>query len=630
MKIINFLLAGVLLLLSLNSNAKNYLKEKYDLNVKNISIYNLFKKLEQKKGFKFSYNSNIIKNEKKLDINVKNTSLEKILKDNLGKDYSFIVIGSHIVITKKKALKQIKSIKVKGSVTDINNKPIKNAVIYDIASGNISFSDSNGKFDIIIIKNTDSPLLSINKNRYKDTLIVCDKDYMEVQLNEISYDTDIPSLFKKINNQKLENNYNRNYSRFLPKQTEIIDSNLNVYRKVPAQISFIPSLGTNNIINATTDNAFSLNVIGGISSSINGGEFGGIFNIIRENVNGIQVAGCLNFVAGSTNGLQAAGLVNINLGKVKGFQIAGIANLTNHPVGGTQLAGIINAPKSGKYILNSNEKAISHSQIAGIANLSMGIDYSIQTAGIINVAKSITASQISGLVNIAEDKLEGAQIAAIINKTDSLNGAQVGTINIANKTASGIQIGGILNKTKRLKGVQIGLINTCDTIEKGIQLGLINYVKKGYNRFELNYWEMGITNFAWKTGGRKFYNTLELGYGNFAAISYGIGYLQSTKKRISFSTELIATELFDNKFEGDAYLGNMARLDLCLNIKLKNKVGLRFGPSINYFFPDGQKRTAKFLDSGYDVQSSSNNLINDSINSETAISWLGWSFGFQF
>ena len=149
----------------------------------------------------------------------------------------------------------------------------------------------------------------------------------------------------------------------------------------PIQLSLVPVLSTNGIMNSQVTNKFSVNLVGGYSAGLRGVELGGVFNIERKSVAGVQAAGVINVVGDSVKGVQLAGVCNKDLDSVRGVQAAGVANS----------------------------------------------------------AKEIRGLQIASIYNYA-DKVYGVQDAGFINYTRHLHGLQLGLINIAD-TSDGISIG---------------------------------------------------------------------------------------------------------------------------------------------------------------------------------------------
>src|SRR4051812_18463122 len=79
----------------------------------------------------------------------------------------------------------------------------------------------------------------------------------------------------------------------------------NIY--TPVRISFVPGLSTQGKNDIYTTSNFSLNILGGITGSVQGVELGSLFNINKGNMQGVQHAGWFNITGGFVNGVQMAG-----------------------------------------------------------------------------------------------------------------------------------------------------------------------------------------------------------------------------------------------------------------------------------------------------------------------------------
>ncbi len=371
---------------------------------------------------------------------------------------------------------------------------------------------------------------------------------------------------------------------------------------IKAQVSLVPSLGTNGRKSEEETNNVSFNFISGRNGGVDGVEIGLMTNHVKNDVKGVQVAGLVNTVGGNvgesrfTNdegkrmpGVQAAGLVNV-ADNVNAVQLAGLVNVTKGHFDGVQLAGLINSV--GDDIGSSRLDSITSKYSPGV-----------QLAGLVNVGKNVNAVQVAGLVNVSKRNFSGVQIAGIGNNVSSDgNGVQVaglynvnggdgqsqlaGLTNIADDI-KGSQISAIFNKAKRVDGVQIGLINVCDTTSGG-SIGLINIVKKGYNRFEVaGNITLGAQG-ALKFGSYKFYNIIQ-GSKKISkpgwSLGYGIGTAAILSEKTLLNFELIASHVN----EGNSWTNKLNLLSQ-FRIAAEVKIGKRFsffgGPTFNIMFSD--------------------------------------------
>lgn len=166
----------------------------------------------------------------------------------------------------------------------------------------------------------------------------------------------------------------------------------------PFQFSFVYPIGTSGSNSPQMAYSLSINVLTGITGSVDGFELAGLVNVNKKNLSGFQMAGIGNHTFGNVEGLQLGGIFNIAHHEATGFQGGGIFNLVGGKSEGVQIAGITN-------LTGENAEL----QLAGIINVADNID-GIQVAGINNIADTVTGIQIAGLVNIC-DSIDGIPIA---------------------------------------------------------------------------------------------------------------------------------------------------------------------------------------------------------------------------
>ncbi len=370
------------------------------------------------------------------------------------------------------------------------------------------------------------------------------------------------------------------------------DNEPGAYKERPIQISFVPGFGTGNGPEEGYTNKFSLNVLGGYEHSLNGGEFGGIFNMNKYNVQGGQFAGALNTVGGSVRGGQFAGLANTSGGTTIGGQFAGFANISKGYMSG--------------------------GQFAGFANVSGDNVHGGQFAGFTNVADSVKGAQIVGFANVAPQGVDGAQIAGFTNVSGKVKGAQ---------------IAGFLNRAQRLEGTQVGLINVTDSLEKGVAIGLINIIGNGLKEPGIEYNDVFDVNVSFRSGMPYFYSILFAGMQAKEEFLWtygaGLGTQYKVARNVFGNVEL--TSQFIHEHDEDNW-------DLGENLNLLNKVNLNFGyqfarhlaiqggPSLNIYVTNRQDPTSG--DYGLDI---GNSIFYDEMFSDTNVKmWIGYNVALKF
>lgn len=170
------------------------------------------------------------------------------------------------------------------------------------------------------------------------------------------------------------------------------------YRKFPVNVSFVYPASIHGTQSVNYQYDFSLNMLAGLTGSIDACEIGGLVNINKGDVNGFQVAGIGNITGGYIDGAQIGGIFSM-ADSVDGLQVGGIFSKCGKTQG-LQIGGLVNV------------SATSEAAIAGIANINAGNQNGIQIAGIYNQAKEVNGVQI-GLINFADTIKNGVPVGLI-------------------------------------------------------------------------------------------------------------------------------------------------------------------------------------------------------------------------
>jgi len=341
--------------------------------------------------------------------------------------------------------------------------------------------------------------------------------------------------------------------------------------KTPVRISFVPPLSSQGKNDKYTTSYLSLNVLGGVTGSVNGVELGSVFNIDKMNIRGVQAAGWFNITGGTVNGIQMAGYFNSTKGNLTGIQLAGDINYVKMNVRGLQAAGLYN-----------------------------------QTSG------SLTGAQMAGICNYTRHSVNGIQMAGIAN--------------INNNTINGLQAAAIFNYTKHLRGLQLGLINIADTSD-GFSIGLINIVRRGYYKITLSTNEVLNTTLSVKSGNARLYNILLVGVnaGNDDKIfsyGYGIGHEIKATNWLTVNPELTSQYLYLGNWN---YTNQLSKFQLLATVKLMKRLALFGGPSFSVYYSDqpAAEKGYKFLVPGKSYHTY--DLWNNNVTG-----WIGWTAGISF
>jgi hypothetical protein len=597
MKPAKLFLAIAFILMAFSLKAQNYLTQKMSLAVINDPLSVAFEKLESKGQFNFSFHADIIDLSKKVVINTENRSLKKILNQLLGNKFRYKVVGSHVLIQRKRQYETSinESVRISGQLKDKSNQPVSNAIIYDPNSKRTIITNVEGRFNIKLDNKGNPLLLSLNAQHFQDTIVYFNSAHSHIEFT-INQGTTIERLeplehLKPASVQSSSFNNLKLVKFFIPNKNRYVAEKLNVFQRGALQMSLVPTVGTNTLSKGRTTNSFSLNIVAGYNYAINGLEIGSAANFIQQDLRGVQMAGAINVTGENVNGVQIAGGINKAMGKVSGTQISGGTNLANTQLNGMQIAGGFNLAGNSSY----TESNGFNGQIAGGVNINRLERTNLQISGGVNKANSVKGTQVSSLYNEAEE-IDGLQLTAL------------------------------LNKTRKLNGLQLGIVNYADTIENGLQFGLINIVKSGYRKLELSTNETFHFNVAYKTGGRFLYSTLKTGGGKYLHAGYGIGMIFRKEKTASFNIDYIASAVFNTRKGSDFFLGNMTKIHFDINLKLNKKLQLFAGPSFNFFVPQTNNENGL---ASYTSFTPGIKFINKAIATNKTQNWWGWHLGFK-
>ncbi len=574
----------------------NLLSRKVNLSTDNQSIKNTLRDIGRTTDLKFSYNTEIINGDSLISYSYNDLAVEDCLDEIFKEDVRYKVSGDHIILLKEsdKKAKKLKHT-ITGIITDSQSKQkIQYVSIYDVDEKYSTITNSNGYYKLEIPTEENYRGLSYCKKGYIDTVIVirsAEHSRIDIELDpSIIID---PPKFQQIESVVEE----RPLSNFFIPQEVIINANNldHVSDTRFAQVSLLPSIGTNLSSYGVVENNLSFNILAGYSKAVKGVEIGSLLNIVKENVSGVQLSGLGNMVGGKFRGVQTGGLFNINTKSVIGAQVSGLLNTALDTVTGIQLAGITNILKG----------RMNGAQVSGIYNMTTKNVDGIQLTGFANLAlKDVKLMQISGFTNIGQN-VDGVQIAGFANFAQSVNFAQISSfMNIAYKEIKGVQISTFLNLASEVKGLQLALFNVSDTVS-GLSVGFLSYVHKGYHQFEISADETFYANIAFKTGTKRFYNIFSAGidptqfdpsnirkwYGG-----YGFGSEITTKTRLYFGLDMTVNQIFEDVTYSESFT-TLFKLNLNLGLRVFKKSGISIGPSANFLISNHKDESGNYFSS---------------------------------
>jgi len=495
-------------------------------------IENILKKIEAVADIRFTYNSDIFQQDTVISGAFLNVALHEVLDQILGNKYAYREKGNYIIIKSVQEIQQSQEkfiYTISGYVRDAETgESIPFASIYDSATLTATLSNELGFYALDLEQKTgENHTIGISKAAYQDTLIMVaplDNKILAVQLEKLK-DTS-PTADTGVRNLD-ENVVVKTLSNA---KLRIQAMNLQQDFRKGWQVSFLPYLGSNGAMSGSITNRYSLNVLGGYAGGFNGIEAGGLFNIDRDSCRGAQFAGIYNLTAGPFHGAQFSGILNNHFSAFSGAQIAGIANTCSGDIQGFQAAGILNFSKS---------------QLTGT-----------QAAGILNYARNVKGSQIAGIMNTAEH-------------------------------VHGVQIAGLVNTARKIHGMQIGFINIADTVE-GLQLGFLSFSKNGVHQVEYAYSDVMQHNAILRTGSKRLYNIISIGYHPYPNEVYSAGYGLGTKFKLSrisaLNVEIAGQAMYLGLFED---IHTVFRTSLYHELVLFKTISLIAGPDINLYYSNG-------------------------------------------
>ncbi len=541
----------------------------------------MLKKISAQAGFTFSYNSDIVDNEKIISKNFTKRTVREVLDEIFGGSIQYKSRGRYVILTKA-PVSEAKEHRITGYVLDESTgKRLQNVSVYDPVSLSSAVTDSYGYFQLEVDQPSGEDVkLAIRKLNYADTIVAVSYNRQRLVSIPIREHADKVNVLADSVRQRIKRFWNTKV--LTPQAANLVNIQDTLYRKF--QISVVPFVGTNHKLSGNVINDYSYNIFGGYALGVRKLEIGGIFNSIRGDVNGVQFAGIFNSVGGKMNKVQIAGIFNMNRDSVNGYQFAGMLNLNGNSSNQLSIAGLLNLTNRGS----------RGAHLAGLGNASLGKQEGPHIAGLFNFSTGDShPAQVSGLTNFAAGGIRGAQVSGLVNfALRDVEGAQVtGIMNIAPRKLKGAQVSGLLNYATTVHGAQVGLINITDSI-RGAPVGLLSFVWKGYHKIEISADEIFYTNVAFRTGVRQFYNILTAGAKpntfndeeTYWTFGYGVGTAPRLSRALSLNVDIISNQV--------VYGGSIEAVNLInkvyvgLEMQLVKNLGITFGVTLNGYVTD--------------------------------------------
>lgn len=587
----------------------------------------------------FSYNPNYIPSDSTIREDATTDKLSNILNNVFDEKISYKESGSYVILKPKKTTKPKKSptsssdvpkenkYTITGRVVNsLTGEVISEAVVYDRNRLTSTVTDDQGYYALTVSASNDFIPISISKSAYADTLIIVEPYKSETGQIDLKPITPVTMEGPKI--KRIERTDSNRVEQVgivqlvVPDEVFSKTNSQQVEFSRPAQVSFLPMIGTNRAMGGLVENNFSLNILAGYSGGVKGVEVGGLVNITRFNVEGLQLAGLGNITGGTVSGVQIGGFFNNNRGTIKGIQVAGFQNVVMDTVTGIQVAGFVNV-LNGKMdgyqvagFTNVTTQDVTGMQLSGFLNYARGDVDLLQLAGFGNMGHDVGGGQVSGFYNIAygnvgggqltgfgnfasgdvagwqasgfintaKGNVDGGQITGFANFADSVNALQAaGFMNLAAGEIKGAQIAGFLNIAEQVNGIQLAPFNVADSATKGIPIGVFSFVKHGFHSFGYNASATLPISVSFKTGVDRFYNIFSIAQNPFStegysALGYGLGSMERFNDKWSRAFEIEMFQLWPSNSSFRLRYNSLYEMRLKFGRQLGKKFMLQAGP----------------------------------------------------
>jgi TonB-linked SusC/RagA family outer membrane protein len=155
------------------------------LKVKDVTILEVFRKLEEASNFGFFFKNDQLDLKKRYSLNVKDVSLEEILKKVLDENgYEYQIVGENVVVTRKevkgKAFQQKQ--KVTGTVTDQNGASIPGVSVVVKGTTTGTITDVEGHYELVNVPEATTLVFSFIGMKTQEH--IADGGVINVQMEE--------------------------------------------------------------------------------------------------------------------------------------------------------------------------------------------------------------------------------------------------------------------------------------------------------------------------------------------------------------------------------------------------------------------------------------------------------------
>lgn len=495
-------------------------------------------------GFEWSYNANILDENRRVTLVAEGWTVREILVYVLGDSYTYKQNGEYLILKRQKKAQQ----RLSGYISDRKTgQKMAGVTVYDRKTLRSTTTNKHGYYELPVEERSE---IVVSKLAYRDTMLRVSSQTprlvkLDLRADSLPHNSTI-TLREGMNRMAV-----RLEEFFVSTKQKLSTRNVRDSLHRVVQVSFLPGLGTNHRLSGSVTNDFSINILAGYSRGNRVMEWAGWGNINRENMSGFQTAGLFNVVGGQARGVQNAGWFNFTGSNLSGAQFSGIYNHVADTVRGAQITGIANYAGFG---------SAGTFQAAGIFNLMPHGQAATQLGGVANHAHRISAFQGAGIVNTAD-------------------------------TLQGCQASGVINRAGYAKGAQIGLINFAREID-GVQLGLLNLSRRGgYIALEASANDVFLANASFKSGVSGIYTIFTASIdpespesNRFWAYGIGLGSRVRLSRWSSLTFDLVSRHVNEGNY--DKHWQEWIQLAVALDINFGKHFSIMGGPTGNLFVAD--------------------------------------------
>ena len=160
-------------------------QERISISVKNVTLTQFFKEIEQKTTYKFFYKDSQVETVSPVSIEATNTALKDILNNVLSKTaLTYEISGNQIVIIGKDNKTGQKTIVVSGLVTDSQGQPLPGVAVMIPGTNRGVDTDLDGKFQIALVQTRQAALEFKMIGMEVYSLRLDDRAYYEIVMQE--------------------------------------------------------------------------------------------------------------------------------------------------------------------------------------------------------------------------------------------------------------------------------------------------------------------------------------------------------------------------------------------------------------------------------------------------------------